>query len=349
MKKLVTSLGKILLAGATIAAIWTLMLVVSDEGEPTVKEADADIMSLAMGGETNTDKFVDALDNLGMDEPRPYDWNGNKVFFSTQLTNESPEQVLVRFQREFVRAGINSKPFDDSVRPADSSIDPNRWQAMPKDQAEDASEQLEERWDRDSAFFGGGIVPITVDKDYVAMAGTVSKSQAKDGFDFLKELHKKKGKPLTEHVGAMRFIEATNVGKGTRVNAIWSDEDIEFSKFTATEKASNVSMSARIPSCMGCTRLMRFAGEAEEEQGYVMNIYEGTLSVGETVEFYERAMANRGWRLAKSTTMLRRLEQQGVKPRTNGEVLSFEKDGEFATILVHPEAGKTSVQVMESP
>lgn len=347
MKKSLSNLLKIGLAGLTIAGIWTAMLVLSDDAQ--VEEADADIVNVVMGGETNTEKFVSSLDNLGMPEPRPYDWNGNKVFFSTTLTKESPEQVLVRFQREFVRAGINERPYDSAASTVDSSIDPNLWKSMNKDRAEVASEKFAERWERDSAFFGGGIVPITVAEEYVAMAGTVSKGQAEDGFDFIKELHEDKGKPLTEHVGALRFIEATDVGHGSRISAVWSDEDIEFSKFTATEKASDVSMSSRIPSCMGCKRLMRFAGESQEEESYVMNIYEGTLPVAHTVEFYEKAMFNRGWRLAPSTKMLRNLAADGIVPEMDAEVLSFEKNGEFATIMVQPKHGKTSVQIMESP
>jgi hypothetical protein len=173
-----------------------------------------------------------------------------------------------------------------------------------------------------------------------------SKGGAANGLEFLKEVKKKGSKRLTDNVGVARYIEAFRSGGKTRVTATWTSEDVDFNKFRNV--GEGIGSTDKVPACAGCERLMRFVGESEK--GYATNVYEASQSVDQVVAFYERAFAERGWRMAPSTQAMRNAEKQGWKEDDGVELVSFARDGEFITLLVHPDGtGRTSVQVIESP
>ncbi len=341
---------KVTAAGATIFLIASSILTMERPTQPEVREAEADIIALNFAEESKTQKFARSMVDLGMEEPRSYDWNGNKVFFTTATTQESPVQVLRRFQDKFVEEGINERRWTRSLPRAEMAARPDQWSRLSADKREAAAEQLKTRFDRMTDFFGGGVVPTQISDDYVSMVGMESRGEAEDGLEFLTEVLQNGGyKEASGQVKAMRWVEAMREGNRTRISAMWSDEELDMEKFEEPKHAANVSPSATIPVCMGCVRKTRFAAESGEK-GYVSNVFHGQLTPPDAARFYRMAMHHRGWKLSDSTRLLDLAERRGVKPPSDHEFLSFARGSDFATVLIYRgREGKTIVQVLESP
>lgn len=341
---------KVTAAGATIFAIGTAVLTLEPD-TPEVKDVEADILALNFGPQSTNEKFTEAIDELGLDEPRAYDWNGNKVFFSTMTTQDEPIQVLRQFQDKFVEKGINKKRWTRSLPKSEAAANPQDWKHLPKGEREEAAAMLEQRFDRVSEFMSGGIVPTQISEDYVSMTGMESKGDAEHGLEFLNEVLGAGGfTEASKQVKSMRWVEAIREGSRTRVSAVWSDDELDMSKFEESRHASRVSASTTVPVCMGCERKMRFAGESEGEERYASNVFVGDLSVEDAISFYKRAMPNRGWKLSDTSHLLEIARAQQIKPPSDARLLSFSNERDFITLLVHPRHdGKTVVQAFESP
>lgn len=333
---------KLLVAGSTIAAIgWGILTMHPDQG---VQQADADILSLGFAPKGNTQKFQDSLDELGMDKPRQYDWNGNKMFFSTMVTDEEPLQVLDRMQRKFYEKGLNDKVYS-GVQKAPLTKD-----LRPGNKADQAAAlaHVSESFEKNGNFFTGGIIPQVVTEDYVSMSGMDSKSNAKDPIAFIKEVHARKSSRLSDSVGAVRVVEAFREANKTRVTATWTDDEVDFAKFRNASNKPDVGGDAKIPACMGCERVMRFKGETDE--GYTATLFQAkSMPKNDVVSFYTRAMTNRGWRMAPAALAMEAAEKQGLRAENSVEFLAFARGKEFVTILVYvDEEGRTIAKVMES-
>lgn len=336
---------KLVIAGGFIAAIGGA-IVALDGPTASVKPAEADILALNFAPASKSEKFVDSMKSLGMEKPRVYDWNGNKMFFSTMETDRTPKQVLSDFQRKFVEDGVNSHPYNDLGPNVAEFMDVDKWKEMSPEERTAKSEVVGRKYDRSSDYFNGGMVPTVITPGYVAMAGMESKGSAKDGFEFLKEVKKRGSKRLTDSVGVARYIEAFQQGGKTRVTATWTDDNVDFNRFRG--HGDGIGFSEDAPGCVGCDRLMRFVGESEK--GYAANVFFSGQEVDQVVAFYDQALKNRGWKVAPSTLAMRAARDKGWMEDDGSELVSFARDGDFMTLLVFktPE-GRTSVQLIEAP
>ncbi|MEZ4461905.1 MAG: hypothetical protein R3E66_19720 [bacterium] len=345
MNSTIKTAAKLAMAGTTIAAIGFAMVTFGGSKAP-VKEAEADILALDFAPKSKSEKFVDSLKDLGMEKPRVYDWNGNSMYFSTMTTDRTPTEVLRDFQQKFVENGVNRAAHTTPVVPAANYGDPKTWKDLPPAKRKEAVQTYNDYLTRSGDFFGGGMVPTAITPNYVAMSGMESKKSAEDGFDFFKELKAKGSKRLTDSVGSARYIEAFKEGGRTRVTATWTGEDVDFNKFRNV--GDDVGTTDKVPACVGCERLMRFVGKSEKE--YATNVYNSSQSRQQVVDFYERSLGERGWRVAPATEAMRNAKAQGIMPDEGADLVSFARGGEFMTLLVYPtEDGKTGVQVVESP
>jgi len=336
---------KLTIAGGLIVSIGGA-IVALDGPSAVVKPAEADILALNFAPASKSEKFVGSMKSLGMEKPRVYDWNGNKMFFSTMETDRTPKQVLSDFQRKFVEDGVNSHAYNDVGANVAQFADPSIWDEMTPEERQAKSAVVGRKYERSSDYFNGGMVPTVVTPDYVAMAGMESKGSAKDGLAFLKEVKERKSKRLTDSVGVARYIEAFKEGGKTRVTATWTDDKVDFNKFRG--HGDGIGFSEDAPGCVGCDRLMRFVGESEK--GYAANVFFSAQEVDQVVAFYDQALKNRGWRVAPSTLAMRAARDNGWMPDDGSELVSFARNGEFMTLLVFktPE-GRTSVQLIEAP
>jgi len=336
---------KLALAGLTILAIAMAMLTFGPD--QTVKSAEADILSFDFAPKTNTQKFQDSLSELGMDKPRKYDWNGNKMYFSTMVTDDEPLEVLYKFQKKFYDKGLNKEIYSGRSKAVDAR-GRHASELTPAEQKQSV-EHMGDLYTKHGNFFTGGIVPHVVDRDYVSMSGMDSKSGAKQPMEFLKEVMDRKSPRLSDSVGAARVVEAFRESGRTRVTATWTDDEVDFSKFRNASTSGETGGSATVPACMGCERMMRFEGESEK--GYVSHAFQSkTQTKLDVIKFYNRALTNRGWLVSPATIAMQEAEHQGMRTPSNAELLSFTRDKEFLTLLIYTDdEGRTITKVMESP
>ncbi|MFU8806831.1 MAG: hypothetical protein ACNA8W_23695, partial [Bradymonadaceae bacterium] len=283
------ALSKLGLCGASIAAIaWG---VISFYPSSTmVKESEADIVSLVTFARSSTQKFASTLDALGHDAPRSYDYNGNKVFFSSKTTTQDPMEVLHEYQRVFTQRGINERPYLEAIE--DGYLGD-------VDTAEDFARLIEERG---LAMLSGQLVPSVITENHISMGGGLIEGEPTTCAEASKILEKKADEGVTDFEDlfrGFRSIDATRSEDGQRtfVTASWSDGDLDMRKHQPDhhEPVLDANPDPLVPSCPGCTRLTRFAGERAEEQ-YVSNIFKSPQHHSSVLEFYLKAMESRGWR-----------------------------------------------------
>lgn len=343
--KFTVALGVILGAGWAI-----LTFSARPDGTVEVQEAEADIWGLEFGEKSKHERFIQTLQAVGMEHPRAYDWNGNRVFFSTMTTSESPKAVLRKFQGEFARTGVNKKAHNEL--PDNFSFESIQdINSQPPHLQKKSKKELEAYLDWQDDLWSGGVVPIVDRADMVQMIGTTTIKGADSSFGAVKEIMKSATRRPDRNIKAMRYIDAMREKDGsTRVTSVWSDNELKMGKFNDDEEfVDRVHSSTTVPACMGCKRLMRFEG-VSAEKGYVANIYEGTTDPKGTLDFYDTALKNRGWQPTDSTLVMQEARKMGMIPPDVGEMNIYARGSQFITVTAQPAAnGKTHVEVMEVP
>ncbi len=337
---------KLALSGALICAIaWCFVTFDSPKGD--VEKADAHILALnTFAPLSKNQKFMTMLRDWGLEKPRAYDWNGNSVYYSMGSTKLTPLQFLSSFQHQLVDKGINKHVHTRIPK----SITQSMADAPAGQKKQARTKAAVAHFERADDFFTGGLVPINVAPNHVAMAGAISKKKAKGALDFALEMIKGR-QSLPATVGQMRYVEAwRNPGDSkTTIAAVWSDDKLDMRKFAPDAKRSDLGVDPSVPVCLGCRRRMRFAGEGKED-GYSTNVFVSRQNVQQVADFYDRALRHRGWKLAKSSRVTRLLKQRGVIPPTDGKLSSFAKGGQFLTVVAYPiKNGRTEVHVFASP
>jgi hypothetical protein len=171
MNKTLNTIGRLALTLGTIGAIgWGFVALnpPDSNGDATigVQESSADIFSMSFAERTSTQKFQAALDDLGHEKPRVYDYNGNTVMFSTNLKRGTIDQVFRDYMQEFADQGLNPFVFQHNVDPQNKK---------------DVRAMLD-------ASVSGGVIPWVVRDDYMALGGAVLDAKIRDQEDLHKTL-----------------------------------------------------------------------------------------------------------------------------------------------------------------
>lgn len=334
---------KLGIAGATICAIGWAFLTFGPEGE--VKESQADIHDLAlMAPLDNTQRFVKALDNLGHEKPRIYNYNGTQVYFSTRASEKKPRDLIQEYQRAFVEEGVNKKVYDVKV-------DLDALAAKGEDALQKEADA------RIKAMLDGEVQVVYHDDNRVIMASALidrSKApptkvtQKPDGtteldFDF-KEV-------FTAH----RYIEASwhPIRNETVVTASWGDESFDIKKTLPTSqqdpmaRSQNAAADLDVPSCLGCERVTRFATDANDKP-YVFQVFDSPQSEDQVANFYRKAMTGRGWQESKHSKHLDRFAFEHAEDVEGGKVLQFKRGIQNVTLTIHPSSTGSSVSAILS-
>lgn len=340
------TLLKIAGAGATIFAIGLGMVVLQPAPEAPVAPAQADIASFSFAPKSQQQRFIDTLMQEGLEEPRAYDHNGNKMFFSTTTTEETPRQVLERFQRGFVENGLNEAVHLSPL--ADVEVETFLAAQRRNDQRELGRQAKKTEFGFSQLNdFVGGMVPVVVDDTRVIMTGATTSNRADNWMEYFKEMSRTRdelkadGRKFdpSEAIDAMRYVEAFREGKRTRIVAVWSDEDYQAKKMV--NKGEDLNVDPDLPSCPGCSRLYNVEGETEKD--YTTAAYKGPgRSVDQVVAFYDRVLRDKGWRLSPTAHVIDAAERAGMKERTDGKMLQYVRGREFLTVVAWPgEEGAT--------
>lgn len=337
------NLGKIVLAGSTVAAI-AFAFVAFDSPTGEVAPAEADVWSLFTRETSNHAKFMNVLKKEGMQPPRQYDYNGNQVFFSYATTRESPRQVMQRFQEAFVREGMNSHYHPGAriaVDPVESDLESQ----------EGVTTILQSLVGADD-LFTGGMIPVVDTRNEMVMVGGQTRRGAKTLFEVLAESRGGKRSP-EEVVGALRYLDATREEGSlqTTITAVWSDENLDLSKFSSQRRteATTHPVEMMIPACMGCERVARLSGTKDEENMHNL-LYRSRRSVHEVTRDYDRHMGKYGWQVEPAMNQLNRLQREGYAPDKAAQIRSYIREGMHLTMIVYPDFsdGHTYVKMITS-
>ena len=183
MKELMTGAARVCVAGMVIVgAGWAILTLnpptesADGQGVTLVTEGHADIVTSSLADRTSTQKFASAMENLGHEAPRVYDYNGNTVYFSTrEVQGKRPEEILQEYQHEFVVQGINSKQY--LVPAMVKELNQPEGQEKP-------SEELQEMYE---AAAHGEILPQMVTSTHMSMGGAEYMHPSEGGDDALQE------------------------------------------------------------------------------------------------------------------------------------------------------------------
>lgn len=305
-KSRVWTVGKLGVTGAVIAGIAFAFGVINPN--LTVSESDADILSFGRREVTPTEKFTSSMDDLGHSKPQTFNLNGNVVYFSTRLHEESPMEVMEQYQRKFVEKGLSPRPFD----PIEDDVDLAMLTAM-----------------------NGGIVPIFATEDKVFMGGMIPKIPTKTADELAGLNEKFKGIPPWEMFKGFHNVEITKSGSGTVATSSWSDENFDYNKMLPGNRAMDQNVDPEIPSCPGCMRLSSFE-DLDKEQTFRNNVYEATQSVDSLARFYDQSLTARGWEMTESSRVMEKMREFADFKGKDGIQRQYQKNGQIVTILTHP-------------
>ena len=343
MKKMLWNLTKLAFCGAVIAGIGALVLVTSPEGG--VNEAEADLFWLTNHHRTGQEKFVDALDAVGLGNARAYDWNGNTVYFAFKETTDSPLEVSIQIQAEMVRAGLNQQIHTYAADPF-SVVEP---ESPPEVKAHFLEAALD--------FFNGGLVPVEETDDYVALNGAELHEKVETLEDLILLSTRIGGDEgaVQRGVKATRFVEAfrTEGHPMTQVVAVYSQDNVDLTKFQPNGDGVRFLGEVRedIPACPGCTRSSRIAGTGEESD-YLVLTFETTAGQRAVLDFYRRALPPRGWEPMPSAMLSEMMVDDGTifDSDIEGEMAVYMRDGLMLSVHVYDsdEGHGTAVSIFQS-
>ena len=329
---------KIGFAGAIICA-FAFALVIFDSPSGEVSEAEADIWAFFASETTKHEDFVRTLQEEGMSPPREYDYHGNRVFFSYDTTRERPRQVMNRFEQAFKRNGVNKYVHGTAREP----IHPTHV----KDE-----DTLAQGWVGLSEIWTGGMVPVEVTRNRMAMVGLETPQGAETLDEVLVETGA--GKIAVEDmVGAVRVLEANRDERSgqTTITAVWSDENLDLRKFRPDPRTRSEGgahpIEFQIPTCPRCVRVSRLSG-TEQEAGYHTILYRSQSSINEVLRFYENRMQDYGWRSDDSMRGLVALQQRQLAPGAmESEIRAYRRDAMMLTLLIYRDRhdGQTYIQI----
>jgi hypothetical protein len=342
------NLAKLSAAGLTIFAAAALMLVTSPSGEVT--RAEADIAMLNFAPRTPDQEFSEALKKLGHEPPRVYDYNGNTVYFSTNISRKRPDELLRDYQEEFVRQGVNEHIFSEKEQFNGDSILIDDF--SPKG-VDDPKTRLME------SVLTGQMVPAEVSEDRMVMLGAMMEGRATDRAKFrtLMEQKAKSGKKdlFANIFKSFRFIQADwdEEQKVSFVTATWGDETFDIRKTLPVSEGGileGTNPDPEIPSCPGCERLTRFAGTSDEAP-FISHVFASTQHPNSVLSFYQRALAQRGWTETEGSSLLQKaLPNIEFKGKNNISRQFTRNKTEFLTLTVRQDSqdNKTYVSLQNS-
>jgi hypothetical protein len=263
----------LLCASATAGIAWAIVTLDPDTGQ--VAEAEADVWNLGLFERSNTQKFATSLKRLGHEPPRSYDLNGNKVFFSVRSTDKRPMELVEEYQRVFTEERLNTEPHGYERRPT------RRFRQL----------------------LGGQVVPLSVTRSSVVMGGftTPDSPSSAEEWESMEDRYVQayENGEIDSHdvFTGYRHIQAdwNPTKRKTFVTASWSDEEFDMRRLSGA-KTDRVPEEKIVPKCQACTRLIRWETE-ENDVPYTLNVYLAELDAANSAAFYQRRLAEDGWKL----------------------------------------------------
>jgi hypothetical protein len=340
--KVLKTVGKLGLTGAIIVGIGFFAFTQDpDSSVGEVAPAEADIGWFDVGSDGH--EFTRAIAVAGM-EPRPYDLNGNRMWFASGRTELKPNQVEDTMQDIFVEQGVNEdnhagiKPMEQMALNADNFTTDRGKENLARAGGDNARLLMD-----------GEVIPIQRKPGYVAMAGYDWRMSDEE---MIEQMESGKADSSLFNPDYMmkgyKFLDATwePESRMTSITSVWTDDKFD-SKKMRNESFKEQEPDPNIPACMGCERDFRFQSLAKNEP-YRANHWNTQMTPSDTYGFYQRAMASRGWKASNSQAMLDKVSAKlPTVGAINGRMLNLEKDGKSMVIALLPN-GEGGTEVMST-
>lgn len=110
MNTFIRNISKLTVAGATICGIAFYMVTTAPSAEAplAVNEVQADVAWFDVASDGH--EFTRAMAAAGL-EPRPYDLNGNVIYFANGKVDKTPAEVESALQKILVEHRVNTKSY----------------------------------------------------------------------------------------------------------------------------------------------------------------------------------------------------------------------------------------------
>lgn len=334
MKHNLIILSKLIFASSLIFLIGFGFLTLSPQDDGAiVEEANADIYSFA--GFDEKHNFSRAMKSIGI-TPRPYDFNGNLMYFgTTRLPNSrSARESAEMIQRQLVTHGVNKKNYLREEGLKTLSRNPSK------------SELLNQK-EIFEAMLSGEVLPTKKDNKVYEMSGLIGMESVEE---FTKNLKHNRGKSLGDLTNGYRYVEIHQSPDSTtaEVLAVWTADDFDSGKMTNDRNARQSEPDPEIPSCIGCKRIHRVQALAKSEP-YNINYWTTNSHPFSTYSFYLNAMENRGWKISEKQNNIDKLSDYIPELQTlSGRSITCEKDSKVIEITITPkDDGGADVMTIE--
>lgn len=348
MKPMIKVLLKLALTGGAISAIW-LLAFTQDPQEPIgeVKPAVADIGFLS-GKDGN--EFTRAMASVGL-KPRPYDLNGNVMYFAAGTTDKSPAEIEAIINDALVEHGVNSK--DRSKEPPATGAMANWEFPTNPDNAKGNWEAFQRNVQRSKpdtqAMMDGEVVTTVREPNFVRMVGVDWNETPEQLLERAKnhELDRSEQAPKS-FMGGYKFVEAMydRATGETEISAVWTAKGFEPRKMDNTAFIQQEA-DPNVPACIGCTRDFRMQS-LDKSEPIRSNKWHTLSSPSKTYDFYVRAMTARGWKESGVQPILDRAGE--IVPELGnieGRILNLEKDDQTMQLVLIPD-GKGGTEIFST-
>lgn len=341
MKRQLVNLAKLGFAGATIFGIAWTITVQDTDGD--VQEAQADIATYTTTEALLGGSFGKTMEASGM-KPRPYEMNGNQVFFAVEYVKQDPEEVLDYYQEQFVAAGINERKFTE--------VPEAKFHRSIQDLTNPKGQKMsEEEVEYNEALLTGGVVPLTQRDGYVAMGGMVPRESHARVNELVEDWASNDSRNLFRQMDGFRFIDAQQwPGQiGSRVTSVWADSDFDAEKMAQPQKNAGPPV-LETPICLGCNVGMQMRSLDKSERFRIGHFYSNRQK-DDLLSFYRTAMKNRGYDSGQAQTAIGLARQYlGPGEIPSGAIMTYQRNGTEAMIAVFDDHSldETSVMVVET-
>lgn len=256
----VSNVLKVAAAGATIAVVAFAVATLGPRAE--VAETRADVVDFAFFDTTPSARFVRALEHLGHEPPRAYLMGEETVYFSARSTTRTPAELVEEYQRTFVEQGVNARVHLEPTAPF----------------SDDARDMLR-----------GEVLTFSANDALMSMGGGVIAGLPETASELSHALEKHRTDDFADVFRGFRTVRAERADGLTVVTAVWSDDD-----FDIREALSAGSPSLDVPACPGCVAMPGFQTLANDVDRTIHH-FESPQSTADVQQFYQRALAGRGW------------------------------------------------------
>lgn len=307
--KLFSALAKTLATVLLIGGIGALIVVFNPQSG--VKVSQANIVATEFAPRSRAARFTDSLRALGHGEPLALELNGGRIFSSSAQYQATPQQVLQRYQREFVRQRLNTQAWDHM--------------------------RFDTTMQRQRASLAGELVPHKIAPNHIIMYGSDLSSGAQTPGEIFRQFDPTRSPAQT--FSAYRWVEIYQEpdASGSTVFATWSDDTFDYTQMQPKKgRQMRQSVDPRVPICPNCVLVNQLA-DVGSPGTHLSYTFTTTHGLQQLTSFYRSQLEQAGWQPADEThrvwSALQDKIDTGLKP---AEFIRLRRDDLHIELMISP-------------